>query len=483
MKKEIFLEKTEKLKPVLHHESHMINVNFKMENGDKCVIDFGNHYVGYPSIYFSYEGDHFDCPSLIKVKFCEIKNELEEDSSTYNGWISKSWIQEEIIHIDEMPCKFDFKRRYAFRYIEITAISTSSKCFLCIEKAEIDSVTSANKEIKLVGGDELDRKIDQIAIKTLKDCMQDVFEDGPKRDQRLWLGDLRLEALTNYETFKCNDLVKRCLYLFAACTKEDGKIPQSVYTKPYVAGEEKSMFDYSLLFISILNEYFDATGDTETTNELLPIAIEQISLARMNFENNIIYDSNELGWCFLDWSLELNKQAGAEAVYIYAEKDLIKLLDKLGEDSSSYKEDVKKKEEASIAEFYDVEKGLFVSGKDKQISYATNIWFVLAGVLTKDQNKEILNRLKSNNDAIKPVTPYLMHYYVEALIASGLGCEAREVMRNYWGGMVKEGADTFFELFNPNNINESPYGGKAVNSYCHAWSCTPSYFMRKYFKE
>ena len=344
-------------------------------------------------------------------------------------------------------------------------------------------MTSANKEIKLVGGDELDRKIDQIAIKTLKDCMQDVFEDGPKRDQRLWLGDLRLEALTNYETFKCNDLVKRCLYLFAACTKEDGKIPQSVYTKPYVAGEEKSMFDYSLLFISILNEYFDATGDTETTNELLPIAIEQISLARMNFENNIIYDSNELGWCFLDWSLELNKQAGAEAVYIYAEKDLIKLLDKLGEDSSSYKEDVKKKEEASIAEFYDVEKGLFVSGKDKQISYATNIWFVLAGVLTKDQNKEILNRLKSNNDAIKPVTPYLMHYYVEALIASGLGCEAREVMRNYWGGMVKEGADTFFELFNPNNINESPYGGKAVNSYCHAWSCTPSYFMRKYFKE
>ena len=27
--------------------------------------------------------------------------------------------------------------------------------------------------------------------------MQDVFEDGPKRDRRLWLGDLRLEALAN----------------------------------------------------------------------------------------------------------------------------------------------------------------------------------------------------------------------------------------------------------------------------------------------
>ena len=36
-------------------------------------------------------------------------------------------------------------------------------------------------------------------------------EDGPKRDRRLWLGDLRLEALANYETYRNFDLVKRLL--------------------------------------------------------------------------------------------------------------------------------------------------------------------------------------------------------------------------------------------------------------------------------
>jgi hypothetical protein len=36
-------------------------------------------------------------------------------------------------------------------------------------------------------------------------------EDGPKRDRRLWLGDLRLEALANYETYRNFDLVKRSL--------------------------------------------------------------------------------------------------------------------------------------------------------------------------------------------------------------------------------------------------------------------------------
>lgn len=47
--------------------------------------------------------------------------------------------------------------------------------------------------------------------------------------------------------------------------------------------------------------------------------------------------------------------------------------------------------------------------------------------------------------------------------------------------MVGAGADTFWELYNPDNPEESPYGGTIVNSYCHAWSCAPAYFLRKYF--
>ncbi|MDV9959707.1 hypothetical protein RHJ81_18875 [Clostridioides difficile] len=47
--------------------------------------------------------------------------------------------------------------------------------------------------------------------------------------------------------------------------------------------------------------------------------------------------------------------------------------------------------------------------------------------------------------------------------------------------MVKDGADCFWELYNPNDKYVSPYGSRIINSYCHAWSCTPSYFIRKYF--
>ncbi len=54
-------------------------------------------------------------------------------------------------------------------------------------------------------------------------------------------------------------------------------------------------------------------------------------------------------------------------------------------------------------------------------------------------------------------------------------------MRADWGEMVKDGADTFWEVYNPADKRLSPYGSNMINSYCHAWSCTTSYFIRKHF--
>ena len=56
--------------------------------------------------------------------------------------------------------------------------------------------------------------------------------------------------------------------------------------------------------------------------------------------------------------------------------------------------------------------------------------------------------------------------------------EALELIQWYWGGMIREGADTFWEIYNPSNPTLSPYGSLLVHSYCHAWSCTPSWFLR-----
>ncbi len=45
---------------------------------------------------------------------------------------------------------------------------------------------------------------------------------------------------------------------------------------------------------------------------------------------------------------------------------------------------------------------------------------------------------------------------------------------HYWGGMLKHGADTFWQVYVPGDDRRSRYGSHLMNSYCHAWSCTPT---------
>ena len=129
----------------------------------------------------------------------------------------------------------------------------------------------------------------------------------------------------------------------------------------------------------------------------------------------------------------------------------------------------------------DEKTGLFVSGEEKQINYASQVWLILAGAVSIEEGRAMLDKL----DELKPekamVSPYMNHHYVEALLMCGKKDQAMDYMKYYWGGMINHGADTFWELYNPENPAESPYGSSIVNSYCHAWSCTPTYLLRKYF--
>ena len=58
---------------------------------------------------------------------------------------------------------------------------------------------------------------------------------------------------------------------------------------------------------------------------------------------------------------------------------------------------------------------------------------------------------------------------------------AKDYIKKYWGGMLALNADTFYEAYVPENLEFSPYGNRKLNSMCHAWSCTPAFFIRKYF--
>lgn len=460
---------------VMHQVPHLA-----MGKGQNLCLDFGDHYVGYLTLELSYTGSHPDAPAYLKLKFAEVFGELGENADDYTGWLSRSWIQEEYIHVDVLPAKIVLPRRYAFRYLKITMMDTSPKYKLVVKHAECTTESSADWSVAaelLAGNSEIGR-IDHVCRKTLANCMQDVFEDGPKRDRRLWMGDLRLQALANYSSFKNYELVKRCLYLFGGSRFPDGKVSACLFTRPTVTADDTWFFDYALFFVIALEEYLQETSDQETLDDLYDIAMQQVEISLRMCEDYLVKKEAVAG-TFIDWSEGLEKTACAQAVLICTMRYARRLARRKNDWSQAnwlmdQQEKLRKK---AIEQFWDPERKCFVSGG--QVSMATQVWMALADVLDPQETKELMEGSDRFLNGPGMVTPYMHHYYVSALLRSGLIEKAKEHMLSYWGSMVEAGADTFWETWDPENPEASPYGGKVINSYCHAWSCTPMIWIRE----
>ena len=458
----------------------------ELHTGDKITLDFGDHYVGYFRMKLGYSGSHPDAPVLLRLRFAENAKELLEKKEEYHGWVSPSWIQDEQIHVDVIPSVVSLPRRYALRYAQIEVVEISSKFKLIVEDVKVRAVSGADdSKLMPCALEEECSLIDKIAVHTLHNCKQVVFEDGPKRDRRLWLGDLRLQALADYYTYRDYDMVKACLYLFAALPMPDGRVGACLFLEPEPEVDDTFILDYSLLYVNALLDYYKATEDIETLKELKDTAFLQIELAVRQLDKaHIVKDSDKVGWAFLDWNLGLNRQAGAQGVLLYSLKaafEIAVILNDL-EKKRDYDQLYYSCLNAANDVLWDDHLGFYVSGADRQISWASQIWMILGGACDRSRARDILKRLPDSG-ALGMVTPYIHHYYIEALIESGERSKALNVIKEYWGGMVKLGADTFWELYNPDNPYESPYGGTIVNSYCHAWSCAPAYFLRRYFNQ
>ena len=459
--------------------------NRALGKGDRLVFDFGDHQVGYLTLKLGVSGAHADAPVLLKLNFAENPAELFENPENYHGWICESWIQEERVHVDILPGVLKLERRYAFRYVSVEVLAVSSRFSLLVRDAYCDAVSSVSDDelIPYQNTDPRFRKLDRIACRTLHNCMQTVFEDGPKRDRRLWLGDLRIQALANYETYRKNDLVRECLYLFAALPTDSGQVGGCLFLEPEPETDGMVMLDYSLLFVNTLLDYYRASQDEETLRDLWPTALSQLYLAEeMLTDRDLIPDSNEIGWCFIDWNLALNKQGAAQGVFLYALRagmELARIL-KQDEDANKLASIYESCRKAANSILWDEDEECYVSGDERQISVATQVWMILGGALEGPKARRLLARIAMRKDAVSMVSPYMVHHYADALLCAGEEERAIEKVCEYWGGMAEKGADTFWELYNPENPDESPYGGTIVNSYCHAWSCGPAYFLRKY---
>lgn len=453
----------------------------QLKRGDSVIVDFEGHRTGFLSFHLATEGRDPDAPVRLRLVFGEVPTDVAEPFYPYKGQLSEAWLPDETINVDYLPRSVRMPRRYAFRYVKIEVIDTSPEFRIRIENLKAHAITSARTmPPPLETHTPFLRRIDAVSIATLRDCMLTVFEDGPRRDQRLWIGDLRLQALTNYHTFRQNDVVLRCLYLFAALSRKDGLAAACVFEKPVPRYGGLHIVDYAALFNVTLWDYVQATGDVEAGRDLWPAAKRQLEIIGRDIDAQGAYVDPGNMWIFIDWSEPLHKHAAIQAVLIFAHKATLALAKRIGREAevAGYAERIEKMTAAARRNYWDPSRRVFVSGPDKQVSWASQAWMAIAGVSSRRESADAMRNAIADPQAIRPVTPYLYHYVIEGLLAGGLQKEARSMLESYWGGMIEAGADTFWEVYDPAQPLRSPYGDIHINSYCHAWSCTPAYLLR-----
>ena len=468
-------------------QTMLYNQNFKDVKG--LTLDFGRHMVGYFKFHTKTIGNRpQDAPVRIKFFFGELPAELNTPLDPWRGGLSRAWMQDEVVTVMQVDQWIEIPRRLAARYLKIELMGASNDFDFAIDDVEFQAQSSAGEVLMQLepGCPDIVRDINNVGIETLRECMQTVYEDGPKRDRRLWIGDMYLESLANRYSFKNNQMTKHCLYLFAGLAADDGIVISNCFEEPEPHAQLGSYcLTYCLLWNSALLEYLKDTGDKETANDLFKVAKCQTEDAISYVDDRGIFDKDKRGgwvWLFFDWRDGLDVNTPMQGATIFALQQTYELARMLGREQEvkEYPALIKKMTQAARKYLYNKQRGVMESGSDRQVSILAQTWLIKSGVLSKKEGRKAIRTALTTDDVLMPGTPYATHYLIDAMLLCDMKQEARDYLVDYWGGMVKKGADTFWEAYDPKDDLISPYGFAPVNSACHAWSCTPVYFIHKY---
>jgi hypothetical protein len=199
-------------------------------------------------------------------------------------------------------------------------------------------------------------------------------------------------------------------------------------------------------------------------------------------------------WIFIDWAAGLSKKGEVSFEQLLFARSLETMAlcadivnDKQG--VSQYKTlatDIRKK----LFEIYwNEQKQAFVhsrvDGKQSDnVTRYSNMFAIFFDYFNEQQKQAVKKSVLLNNKIQKITTPYMRFYELEALCAMGEQNYVLEEMKDYWGGMLKLGATSFWEEYNPEKKGAghyAMYGREFGKSLCHAWGASPIYLLGKYY--
>jgi len=304
-------------------------------------------------------------------------------------------------------------------------------------------------------------------------CMQDGVWDAVKRDRGRWVGDMDIEGRVISTVFGETEAVKDTLRRLAEATP-----PQQ-----YVNG----IASYSALWITTLYDFYQHSGDKDFL-ETQHAALLRI-LARMDqdIDANGNFAASAKGWGFVDWAPGLygqteNARIGTMLQYLRGYSAALSLLSVLGDQENA------KRYGAQSLRMWTAAKAL----RDPATKTLGETWqlngLAVLEHLDNPDNPEMWNRVlshvKQDAPADQVVSPYFNEYLLDAMAVENHRAEALQWMKAYWGGMLAEGATSFWESYDLRWPKTDPHLSLQADgttgyfvSLAHGWSSGPTAWL------
>jgi alpha-L-rhamnosidase len=424
------------------------------QQAPSLLLDFGKEVSG--RVMFVSGSDH---PMQITVQYGESREEAL--NGPYLG----------VDPLTILPHATAYGPKSAFRFAKVRFVGGGPT--LRFQSIALDNIYYPVKyQGSFESSDPLLNQIWEVGAYTDHLCMQEDIWDATKRDRARWAGDLDVSGRGIEDVF------------------DDHFLMQETMTNLLPPAPIKEHVDdisgYSAWWINVLTQYYLHTGSKEYLQSVHERLVQLLNYMDTDVDERNLFADTTHTWDFVDWSPDLNgntaeARRGTQFEFYLAYRDAAFLLRQLGDTTNADHFDQRATLLKDASQKYLLDTSSNTFGSRWQINAAA----VFTGVADPSQYAPIWDHVLSSVANTKytalVMTPYYNYYIISAMAQTGHRPEALAWIRQYWGGMIEEGATSFWEAYYPswpkNNFHASLQADDGTGyfvSLAHGWSAGPT---------
>ena len=457
------------------------------------LIDFGQETMGYPVLQdiqqegrlHLYYGESRE--EATDAAHCETLDKLEVDSQTVTDLSTR--------RSTPRTSDYTLANSKAFRYLYLVTEGKVSVGAIGLDYEYAPYSASHSGSFRC--SDPEVNHIWEVAARTMDLTTREFFLDGIKRDRWIWSGDAIQSYLMNYYLRFDTDCVKRTIRQLR------GKDP--------VTSHINTIMDYTFYWFKSIVDYYDYTGDVAFVREIYPRMRTLMAYCLERADSELHMEGKADDWIFVDWvDFAMHKRGTLcfeQLLFCKSLEAMAHCADILSDhpladapqgslpatvyhsDALRYSVMAHRVETDLKSQFWSEERHAYLHALEDgmlndMVTKFPNIFAILYGYADAAEQAAIKRHVLLNDAVDKITTPYMRFYELDALCTTGEHTRVLEEIKSYWGGMLREGATSFWEKYVPEEHGAqhlAMYGRPYGKSLCHAWGASPIYLLGKHY--